>query len=289
MTVRLHPLHMCVWLKCAKKTFPSLPNFHGSGAGQLNSECLLTLVFVMAVPAGWGDETRRYVEDRISVNLQAFQVTYEQHVQTLVQEAVNTVKAFFDKAVQAMNDKADQVGRSTMQNEGMSNVQIARIDDAHSRLARLESASTSTFAAPIWSAGTSTRRDNIVSKKELVNVANFGTKSGPAYQDWVSDVKTAPEQVDELMVSCVPKQAKVVSEVRLTQNRRAKLQSELNNFKRTVPFDDLAIILPKWERKVRDLNFPQSGVTDKVKMDFLLKIIPISLQQFTSALISARG
>ena len=52
--------------------------------------------------------------------------------------AVNSVKAFFDVAVQAMNDKADQVGRSTMQNEGMINVQIARIDDALSRLARVE-------------------------------------------------------------------------------------------------------------------------------------------------------
>ena len=154
----------------------------------------------MAVPAGWGDETRRYVEDRISVNLQAFQVTYEQHVQTLVQDAVNSVKAFLDLAVQAMNDKADQVGRSTMQNEGMINVQIARIDDALSRLARLESASTSTFAAPNWSAGTKTRRDNIVSKEELKNVANFGTKNGLAYQDCISDVKTATEQVDELMV-----------------------------------------------------------------------------------------
>ena len=138
----------------------------------------------MAVPAGWGDETRRYVEDRISVDLQAFQVTYEQHVQTLVQDAVNSVKAFLDIAVQAMSDKADQVGRSTMQNEGMINVQIARIDDALCRLARLESASTSTFTAPNWS----TRRDNIVSKKEWKNVANFGTKNGPAHQDWVSDV-----------------------------------------------------------------------------------------------------
>ena len=158
----------------------------------------MTLVFAMAVPAGWGDETRRYVEDRISVNLQAFQVTYEQHVQTLVQDAVNSVKAFLDIAVQAMNDKADQVGRSTMQNEGMINVQIARIDDALSRLARLESASTSTFTAPNWS----TRRDNIVSKKELKNVANFGTKNGPAYQDWVSDVKTATEQVGRAHGPC---------------------------------------------------------------------------------------
>ena len=48
----------------------------------------------------------------------------EQHVQTLVQDAVNSVKAFLDIAVQAMN-------------EGMINVQIARIDDALSRLARL--------------------------------------------------------------------------------------------------------------------------------------------------------
>ena len=75
-----------------------------------------------------------------------------------------------------MNDKADQVGRSTMQNEGMINVQIARIDDALSRLARLDS--TSTFEAPNWSTGATTRRDNIVSKKELKNVANFGTEDG---------------------------------------------------------------------------------------------------------------
>ena len=108
-----------------------------------------------------------YVEDRISVNLQAFRVTYEQHVQKLVQDAVNSVKSYFDSAVQAMNDKADQVGRSTMQNKGMINVQIARIDDALSPLARLESASTSTFAAPNWSTGATTPRDSIVSKKEL--------------------------------------------------------------------------------------------------------------------------
>ena len=76
----------------------------------------------------------------------------------------------------------------------------------------------------------------------------------------------------------------------LTQNRRAELQSELNNINRAVSFDDLAIVLLKWERKVRDLeHFPQSGVADEVKMDFLLKIIPTSLHRFTSALISAGG
>ena len=52
------------------------------------------------------------------MNLQAFQVTYEQHVQTLVQDAVNSMRTYFDSAVQAMTDKADQVGRSTVQNEG---------------------------------------------------------------------------------------------------------------------------------------------------------------------------
>ena len=64
------------------------------------------------------------------MNLHAFQVTYEQHVQTLIQDAVNSAKAYFNSAVQAMNNKADQVGRSTVQNEGMINVQTARIDDA---------------------------------------------------------------------------------------------------------------------------------------------------------------
>ena len=56
------------------------------------------------------------------------------------------------------------------------------------RLARLSSASTSTFAAPNWSTDATTRRDNNVSK-ELKN--------------WVSDMKTATEHVDELMVHVI--------------------------------------------------------------------------------------
>ena len=76
----------------------------------------------------------------------------------------------------------------------------------------------------------------------------------------------------------------------LTQHRRAELQNELNSYKRAASFDDLVVLLPKWERKVRDLErFPQSGITNEVKMDLLLNIIPASLQQFTSALISAGG
>ena len=78
----------------------------------------------------------------------------EDEVQTLAEDAVNSVKAFFDIAVQAMKDKADQVGRST---KNMTNVQIVRIDDALSWLLRLEPASTSTFTD-----GATTRRDNIV-------------------------------------------------------------------------------------------------------------------------------
>ena len=64
----------------------------------------MTLVFAMAVPAGWGDETRWYNNS---------------HGQHRLQERV--------------------------EERGMINVQIARIDDALSRLARLESASTIDF------------------------------------------------------------------------------------------------------------------------------------------------
>ena len=76
----------------------------------------------------------------------------------------------------------------------------------------------------------------------------------------------------------------------LTQNRPAALQSELDKFKPAASFDDLAVVLPKRKRKVLDLkHLPQSRIQDEVKMDFLLKIIPTSLQQVTSALISAGG
>ena len=67
-----------------------------------------------------------------------------------------------------------------MQNEGMINVQTARID------------------APNWSTVATIRRDNIVSKKELKNVANFGTKNGLAYHVWVGDVKTVLQFAMEL-------------------------------------------------------------------------------------------
>ena len=58
---------------------------------------------MMVVPTGRGDKSRRYVED-----------------------AVNLAIAYFDSAVQAMNDKADQVGRSAIQNKGMIKFRVAR-------------------------------------------------------------------------------------------------------------------------------------------------------------------
>ena len=79
-----------------------------------------------------------------------------------------------------------------------------------------------------------------------------------------------------------------VHAVGLTQDRLAEFHSELNNLKRAECFDDLPC--RSWELMVHDSEFfPQSGVTDEVKMDLFMKIIPKSLQQFTSALISAGG
>ena len=49
----------------------------------------------------------------------------------------------------------------------MINVQIVRIDDALAQLARLESAPAAGSTAPIWNTGAPTRRDIIISKKEL--------------------------------------------------------------------------------------------------------------------------
>ena len=71
-----------------------------------------------------------------------------------------------------------------------------------------------------------------------------------------------------------------VSAAGWTQNRRTELQSELNNFKPAASFDVLAVVLLKWQRKVRDLeHFPIAGVAGEVKMDQFLKIIPTSWQQ----------
>ena len=106
-----------------------------------------------------------------------------------------------------------------MQNEGMINVQIARIDDTLSRIARLESASTSTFTTLSWSTGATTRRDNIVSKKGLKNVANFVTIASAVtdaeFHQWANG--SGHNQLDLewslKQLSCVPNQAKATSEV----------------------------------------------------------------------------
>ena len=84
-------------------------------------------MFAIAVPTGCGDEARRNVEDRIAVNLQAFQVTYEQHIQKLIQDAVNPVRAYFDSTIQAIEERTDQARPSTIENGGVLNMQIARI------------------------------------------------------------------------------------------------------------------------------------------------------------------
>ena len=84
-------------------------------------------MFAIAVPTGWGDEARRNVEVRIAVNLQAFQVTCEQRIQALIQDAVNPVRAYFDSTIQAMEERTDQARPSTIENRGVLNVQSARI------------------------------------------------------------------------------------------------------------------------------------------------------------------
>ena len=58
--------------------------------------------------------------------------------------------------------------------------------------------------------------------------------------------------------------------IRSAREQAGELQSELKNLKRAASVNDFPIVSPKWELKVRDLeHFPQSGVTDEVKMDFL--------------------
>ena len=60
-------------------------------------DLLVSLLACVRDADGMGRRDAQVVEDRISV-------------QTFVQDAVDSVKAFFDIAVQAMNDKADQFG-----------------------------------------------------------------------------------------------------------------------------------------------------------------------------------
>ena len=95
-----------------------------------------------------------------------------------------------------MSDKADQVGRSAIQNEGIINVPMDRMDDALARLARLESAAAAIFTVPYLLVHWCNNSQGQSDLQETKNVAHFGAKGGLAYQDWVSDVEPATEQVD---------------------------------------------------------------------------------------------
>ena len=77
------------------------------------------------------------------------------------------MKAYFDSAVQVVNNKADQVGRSAIQNDDMMNVEIIRIDDALARLARLESAPTASFTASHNSQGQHHLHERVDERGEL--------------------------------------------------------------------------------------------------------------------------
>ena len=94
----------------------------------------------MAVPAGWGDEARARggSHHREPPGCPG-------HVRATRPNARTRCRQLGEGVLRLSGPGDERRGRrgSTMKNEGMINVQIARIDDALSRLARLEPTSTS--------------------------------------------------------------------------------------------------------------------------------------------------
>ena len=152
-------------------------------------------MFAIAVPTGWGDEARRNVEDRIAANLQAFQVTCEQRIQALIQDAVNPVRAYFDSTILAMEERSEPSQAFDDRERGACPTSKLRaFYDALARLSRLDSASTASFSAPGWNTGLTSREGNIISKEELKNVTNFARShfGSSQHQFFLISLGTAP-------------------------------------------------------------------------------------------------
>ena len=71
----------------------------------------------------------------------------------------------------------------------------------------------------------------------------------------------------------------------MTQNRRLELLDAVSHPKKANSYDELAELLPAWEKKVRELEkFPQSALSNDQKIGFLRQLANDDLEQFLSHL-----
>ena len=76
----------------------------------------------------------------------------------------------------------------------------------------------------------------------------------------------------------------------MTQNRRVELLDAVSHSKRANSCDELAELLPAWEKKVRELEkFPQSALSNDQKIGFLRQLANDDLEQFLSHLSATGG
>ena len=76
----------------------------------------------------------------------------------------------------------------------------------------------------------------------------------------------------------------------MTQNRRQELLDAVSHPKKANSYDELAELLPAWEKKVRELEkFPQSALSNDQKIGFLRQLANDDLEQFLSHLSAPRG
>ena len=76
----------------------------------------------------------------------------------------------------------------------------------------------------------------------------------------------------------------------MTQNGRLELLDAVPHPKMTNSYDELAELLPAWEKKVRELEkFPQSALSNDQKIGFLRQLANDDLEQFLSHLSASGG
>ena len=76
----------------------------------------------------------------------------------------------------------------------------------------------------------------------------------------------------------------------MTQNRRLELLDAVSHPKKANSYDELAELLPPWEKKIRELEkCPQSALSNDQKIGFLRQLANDDLEQFLSHLSATGG
>ena len=121
----------------------------------------------------------KYVQDKLTDITAHFDATVAIIYQTLRGER--------DQAVKGLKDLIDGLGQNLFRIDAEREKTHLKVLEIEARVAAMESGSGPSTST--------SRKDNVLGKREVKDVPTFGSKTGPLFVDWAFDVQMALEQV----------------------------------------------------------------------------------------------